>query len=595
MYQLRVRRVFRTIAIYVVGSWLVLQVAATIFPGVGVPDWAIRYVVIAALSGLPLAAVFAWMYQVTPGGIVRSSASTSSDVDIALRGPDYVIIAAFVIVLIFIGYSTVRWLADVSNQDISSAISPAQKECNARVCAIGVLPLTNLSGNPDEEYFADGITEALISRLARIESLRVISRTTMMMYKGAPKPLPQVARELGIDAVLTGAVRRENGRVRISVQLIQVPIERHLWTYETELALQDVMVLQAELAQGIAQEIEVRTTEAQQRRLTASRPIDPDAFDAYLRGRDLWRRRTQLAKAIEWLERAVSLDPDFAQAWAALADAYVTGWNWNLLPIESGLPKAKAAAERALALDPEFAEAHTSLAAMNWDSWQIAAAEDHFQQAIRLNPSYGLARQWYAEFLSNTAGRPDEALVQAEAARRLDPLLLSANATLAWVEIYAGRYEQARVRLLDLLKSNPEYAFSYSLLAELEVRTGHYADALDVLERSRAADESRDLVDARRARVYAAWGKAEKALPVLEQLATQADRAPEATYDMARAYALLGRPQDALHYLDAAYASHSLYLLRVNTETDFDALRVDHAFCKLVTRTGISSACWSPP
>jgi tetratricopeptide (TPR) repeat protein len=287
----------------------------------------------------------------------------------------------------------------------------------------------------------------------------------------------------------------------------------------------------------------------------------------------------------------VSLDPDFAPAWAALADAYITAWNWAVIPMEEGLPKAKAAAERALTLDPALAEAHTSLASILWDTWQLAAAEDHFEQAIRLNPSYSLARQWYAEFLSNTVGRPDEALAQAEAAQRLDPLLVSTNATLASVEIYAGRYEQARERLRELLKANPEYAWSYSLLAELEVRVGRYAEALDLLERSRVTEEPRDIIEARRARVYAAWGKIDKALPILERLAAHVDRPPEATYEMTRAYARLGRPQDALRYLDAAYAARNLYLLRLNTETDFDAMRVDREFCDLVTRIGIPSAC----
>lgn len=586
---LRVRRVFSTVAIYAIGAWLVLQVAETVFPGLGVPDWAIRFVIIAALAGLPLAVVFAWAYQITPQGIVRSASSGNGDV--ALRNADYAIIGALLIVLALIGYYAVSRLADVANQTTSSALIPGQHECDAGICAIAVLPFANLSGNPDQEYFADGITEAMISRLARIESLRLISHTTVMQYKKAPKPLPEIARELGIDAVLAGAVLRENGRVRISVQLIQVPIEHHLWTYETERPLQDTMAVQAELAQGIAQEIRIRTTEKQQQRLTASRPINPEAFDAYLRGRDLWRRRDLPAKAIEWLERSVSLDPDFAPAWAALADAYITAWNWAVIPMEEGLPKAKAAAERALTLDPALAEAHTSLASILWDTWQLAAAEDHFEQAIRLNPSYSLARQWYAEFLSNTVGRPDEALAQAEAAQRLDPLLVSTNATLASVEIYAGRYEQARERLRELLKANPEYAWSYSLLAELEVRVGRYAEALDLLERSRVTEEPRDIIEARRARVYAAWGKIDKALPILERLAAHVDRPPEATYEMARAYARLGRPQDALRYLDAAYAARNLYLLRLNTETDFDAMRVDREFCDLVTRIGIPSAC----
>jgi TolB-like protein/Flp pilus assembly protein TadD len=590
---LRMRRVFHTGAIYAIGAWLVLQVAQTVFPALGVPDWGIRFVIIATLAGLPLAVVFAWIYQVTPHGIVRHSGASDSNDDVALRKGDYAIIGGLLIALTVIGYYALHRLADVSNQATSSALIPGQHECDSGICAIAVLPLANLSGNPGEEYFADGITEALISRLARIESLRVISHTTVMQYKKAPKPLPEIAAELGVDAVLAGAVLREKGRIRISLQLIQVPIEHHLWTYETERPLQDTLVLQSELAQGIAQEISIRTTDEQQQRLTLSRPVDPEAFDAYLRGRDLWRRRDLPTKTIKWLERAVSLDPDFAPAWAALADAYITAWNWAVIPIDEGLPKAKAAAERALVLDPAFAEAHTSLASILWDTGQLAAAEDHFAQAIRLNPSYSLARQWYAEFLSNTAGRFDEALVQAEAARRLDPLLLSTNATLASVEIYAGRYEQARERLRDLLKMNPEHPWSYALLAELEVRVGHYAEALDLLERSRATDVPREIIDARRARAYAAWGKDDDALPILERLAPNLERPSEATYDMARAYARLGRPQDVYRYLDVAYAARNQYLLRLNTETDFDAMRRERRFCDLVTRVGIPATCSS--
>jgi len=271
-----------------------------------------------------------------------------------------------------------------------------------RIHSIAVLPLRNLSGDPAQEYFADGMTEALITSLGRVGGLRVISRTSAMHYKGSHQTLPEIARQLHVDAVVEGAVLREGNRVRITTQLVEASTDRHLWAESYEGDLRNVLALEDKVARAITNEVKIRLSLQEQTRLASARPVNPEAYDAYLKGRYQWDDWTEvgLKKSIEYFAHAAKQDPDYAPAWAGLADAYVLMSLFGFVPSDVALPKAKAAALRAIQLDQTLSEAHVSLAGIHLHlEWSWSASEAELRQAIALNPNNALAHQFYGYYL----------------------------------------------------------------------------------------------------------------------------------------------------------------------------------------------------
>ena len=328
-----------------------------------------------------------------------------------------------------------------------------------RIESIAVLPLENLSGDPEQEYFADGMTDALITNLAQISSLRVISRTSVMGYKGTRKPLQAIGRELNVEAVLEGTVVRFPQRVRITSQLVHAPTGRLLWAKSYERNESDLISLQADVARAIVTEIGIKLTPREQLRLAKARPLSPEAYEAYLRGRYFWNNRTEISikRGIEYFEQAIQKDPDCAQAFAGLADSYSVLGFYGMLRPNDAFPKSKAAALRALEIDDTLAEAHTALASnhFNYD-WDWSGAEREFKRAIELNPNYGLAHVWYGLFL-RAMGREAEWLNELRRIHEVDPLSpLSSSGYLA-----RGQYDSAIEELHKTLEMHPYFAFGY--------------------------------------------------------------------------------------------------------------------------------------
>src|SRR5437016_1608685 len=321
--------------------------------------------------------------------------------------------------------------------------------------ALAVLPLENLSRDPEQEYFAEGLTEALITTLAKIGELRVVSRTSAMQYKGVHKPLREIARELEVDAIVEGTVLRVEDRIRITAQLIDAPKETHLWAESYERDLRDVLALQAEVAQAIAREIRVKLTPVDQARFAEVRAVDPDAYEAYLRGRYHWNRRpSEFAKAIQCFQEAIAKDSTYVAAYAGLADC-LSGLNvWGIVPASEGSVKAKALAQKALEMDHSSAEAHVSLAFATMYHYDFLTAEREFERAIELNPRYTLAHQLFGWYLC-TMDRYEEAYAEFQRAIRLDPLSSVIHAMLGNVLIYARRYDQALKQCAKALELDP--------------------------------------------------------------------------------------------------------------------------------------------
>jgi serine/threonine-protein kinase len=355
-----------------------------------------------------------------------------------------------------------------------------------RVHSLAVLPLENLSRDPQQEYFADGMTEELITRLSKMGNLQVTSRTSIMGYKQTRKKVPEIARELGVDTILEGSVLRDGQRVKVTAQLIDASSDRHIWADSYERDMKDILPLQSEVAKAVAREVGVQLTPSGQAGLAAAtRPVIPAAYDAYVRGRHAWNKRGEasLRESIRLFQESIDADPTYAPAYAGMADCYSQLGYGNYLSPEDSFPRAKAAAQRALELDPNLAEGHASLgfATMYFD-WDFAAAEREYRRAIELNPNSALAHQWYA-YLLTARERPErEAAAQIATAKKLDPLSVPINTDQAYVLYYYGKVEEALRSVHMALEMDPKNPLAHFWLVRIYTSQGKYAEAEAELE-----------------------------------------------------------------------------------------------------------------
>jgi serine/threonine-protein kinase len=431
-------------------------------------------------------------------------------------------------------------------------------EADLTIRSLAVMPLDNMSGDASQDYFADGMTEALIMDIARIQSLRVISRTSVMPYKQVKKPLPQIARELNnVDAFLEGSVQLEGSRVRINVQLIHAKSDRHLWANSYDRELRDVLGLQMEIARTIAREIRARLSPHEERNLAGARAVHPEAHAEYLLGQHQLRKasREGSEKAIEHFSRAIAQDSGHALAYAGLAEAYDSLSTFYLAP-EVALPQAKAAALRAVELDDTLAEAHASLGLVRlvYD-WDWAAAEKAFRRALELNPISAKAHLGYGVYLA-TLGRFDEALQEESRARELDPLGVSARgySLLPWY--FSRRYEAAIQRCQEALQVEPQLGQALSLAAMSYLQLGRRAEALAAAERTLQLKQSPPLL-AQAGVVFAEAGKKTEAYRLIDKMIEQSRQRYVCGYNIAGVYVALGEYNRAYQWLEEAFRQRS--------------------------------------
>jgi TolB-like protein/thioredoxin-like negative regulator of GroEL len=455
---------------------------------------------------------------------------------------------------------------------------------------LAVLPLENFSNDPTQEYFSDGMTEALITELAQISALRVISRTSVMQYKGAKKPLPQIARELNVDAIVEGSVLRSEGKVRITAQLVQAAPERHLWAKSYERDLRDIMSIQSKVAQSVAEEIRIKLTEQEESRLQKPRLVKPEAHDAYLRGRYYWNKgeREDAEKARKYFEQALEKDPHYAQAYAGLADYY------SVLPFYSGstpdevFPKAKAAVAKALELDDSLAEAHASRAyILTYYDWNWTDAEREFQRALALNPNEATAHHRYSRYLSSL-GRVDEALGEIKRAQELDPLSPLIRANVGVVYYFGRNYDSAINQLQNVLKENQGFSVAHWGLGLAYEQKGMQAEAIGELERADALSKHRSTnTIASLGHAYATAGQKAKARKILEELQGHAKQENISGYQFALVFAGLGEKDRSFEALEKAFRERSTLLTYLKMDPRFDPLRSDPRFQDLLHSIGL--------
>jgi TolB-like protein/DNA-binding winged helix-turn-helix (wHTH) protein/Tfp pilus assembly protein PilF len=448
-----------------------------------------------------------------------------------------------------------------------------------------VLPLENLSGDKAQEYFADGMTDELIANLAKIRSLRVISRATAMAYKGTREPLSQIARELNVDAVVEGTVLRVDSRVRITAELVQVSTDHHLWaeTYESQLG--DVLALQNRVSSAIVNEIRINLTPEEQERLAKNPAVAPDAYENYLKGRYYWNIRSDenLTKAIAYFQRATHADPHYALAYAGLSDCYaiISAKIFGTMSSAEAAPKAKAAAQRALEIDPTLAEAETSLATVKFNyDWDWAGSADGFRSAIQLNPSYATAFQRYSLYLIAMA-HPAESFEQINRARELDPLSISINFSLGWRLYMARQYDRAIEQLKNTLEMDPSYELSHLVLGEAYEEKGNFDLAIPELRAAVELSHGTPLTVSALAHAYGRTGQKAQAEKLLDSLRIESRKQYVSPYYFAVVYTSLGRNSEALDCLEQAYADRSNGLVFLQVEPELDALRANPRFLAL--------------
>ncbi|MBF8295747.1 MAG: Adenylate cyclase [Bacteroidetes bacterium] len=465
---------------------------------------------------------------------------------------------------------------------------PPTKE---KIESLAVLPLENIGQDPDQEYFADGVTEALITYLSKISALRVISRTSAMQYKGVKKPLPQIARELNVDALIEGSVLREGTQVRITVRLIQGSTDEHLWAESYQRELRGVLVLQSEMAQVIARQIGMRVSPEERARLTNARPVNPKAQELYLKGRFYWNMRTQdgIRKGTEYFQQAIEEDPGYPLAYAGIADCYALLGSPGLvaLPPREAFPKATAAAMKALEGDSTLGEAHTSLAFVKlvYD-WAWSDAQKGFHRAIELNPGYATAHHWFGLIYFVAMGQFDEALAEMKRAAELDPLSLVINTDVGRTLYFARQYDQAIEQLRKTLKMDPEFFRAHWNLGLVYEQKGMFEEAIAAFQRAKAFSSDNLLATGALGHAYAISGRRDEALKVIEELRKESRKKYVPAYQFAAIYAGLKDNDRAFAWLERAYEERSPTLTWLQVDPVLDSLRPDPRFTALLKKVG---------
>jgi serine/threonine-protein kinase len=460
------------------------------------------------------------------------------------------------------------------------AVQPAQ------IKSLAVLPLENLSGDAAQEYFADGMTEALISNLTQVRALRVISRTSVMRFKGSRKPLAEIARELNVEAVIEGSVQRAGGRVKITARLIEAVNETPLRSFDYEREVADVLKLQGEVARAVADEIRIQVTAEERARLAAARRINPEAHNLYLLGLYHWNKRNEegLNKGIEYFRQAIDKDPTYALAYVGLAECHHVLAGSEYENPQEFYPKGKAYAEQALALDGTLAEARTTLASVKaWYEWDYPGTEQEFKRAIDLNPRYTTAYQRFGFFLTNM-GRSSESFTLIRRALELDPTSANLNSSLGWYLYFARQYDQASAQLRKTLELEPNYLNALIRLGEVYTQQGKYAEA--IAELNKAAEISRYRAVATLGFTWAVAGEKAKARQALAELQEMAKQRYVSPVDFAAIHTGLGERDQAFAWLEKGFQTRVGRMVYLKMEPMFDGLRSDPRWQELIRRIG---------
>jgi TolB-like protein/Tfp pilus assembly protein PilF len=545
-----------------------IEVAGTVFPGFGIPDWAFRFVVIVLALGFVPVMIFTWAYEVTPEGlkrekdVVRDAATEQR----TARRLDGLTIGLIVVALVFIAVDRL-WLGSLTGEPPAPAVGQATEAASANASgtelprnSVAVLPFANRSDNPKDVFFVDGIHDDLLTYISQIGSLKVISRTSVMEYRDTLKKIPQIARELGVAHVLEGGVQRAVDQVRINVQLIEARTDDHLWSqiYDRELTATNIFAIQSEIAGAIAEALRAELTPQTRERIERVPTENLAALEEYFLGRQSMGTRTvvDLARAVEHLEQAVALDPEFALAHASLALAYALYRNYAGLPLDDWYDKGEAAAERALSLDPGLAEAYTSVATIKWYRQDYEGAERAFKRAIQFNPNEAQAFQWLGVMLGMSMGRLEEGLGYSRKAVTLNPKSAIMLADYGEVLNRAGRPDEARAQYRQAVAIEPRFSKGHRLLGDLAIDSGELDQAISAYHKALDIEPGNWRLFSRMGSIYLFLGDDQRAEYWFRLALEQAPRGVEQIgADLGSLYMFRGDKERAREQFDSALAT----------------------------------------
>ena len=574
--ELKRRNVYKVAIAYGVVAWLLIQIATQVFPFFEIPNWVVRLVVLVITIGFPVALIIAWAFELTPEGLKRTETADAEHSAGRSRKRTWIyvviIAGAISIGLFFLGRYT-------SSKQNAGAELPGK--------SIAVLPFDNLSRDPDNAYFAEGVQDEILTRLAKVADLKVISRTSTQKYKSAPDNLRDIAKQLGVSNILEGSVQRAGDQVRVTVQLINATTDAHLWAESYDRALTDIFTVESEIAKTIADTLRAKLTGSEERMMSKKPTANPEAYELYLKGRFFWNKRTgvDLRKSIDYFDQAVAKDPSYALAYAGLADAYVLLSGFGAASPKDSLPEAKAAAEKGLDLDGTLGEAHASLAqALLAYDFNFARANREFRRAIELNPNYATAHHWYGESVLTPLGQFEDAVAELKRALQLDPLSVIINADVGTVLTSARRYDEAIEQLRKTLEMDPSFYYAHYHLGEALEMKGLNEDAVAEYEKATALNDD-PVPQALLGHLYAKIGKKNEARQILQHLHESSKQHYVSPYLFAMIHIGLGEKDQAIDFLEKTYEDRDGYSIAfIKVDPFLDPLRSDPRFEALVQK-----------
>ena len=585
--ELKRRNVYKVAVAYAVVSWLLLQAASIFFPAFDAPPWLMRLFIIVIVLGFPVALVFSWAFEITPEGIKLESEIAPNE-SIKRRTGRKIVGITVGLAVIAAGLMLFQLVRSRPTVTPREAVSTARTEvATGPVSAksIAVLPFDNLSRDPDNAYFCEGVQDEILTRLARVADLKVISRTSTQHFKSAPENLPEIAKQLGVAHVLEGSVQKASDQVRVNVQLINAITDAHLWAETYDRKLTDIFAVESEIAKTIAETLQAKLSGLEKSSMAKTPTVNPEAYELYLKGRFFWNKRTgdDLRKSIEYLKQAIAKDPGYALAYAALADSYgLLRFYGGASSAESEVP-AEPAAKKALELDDSLAEAHAALGLIATEELEVNRGVIEQERAIQLNPNYATAHHWLGLALA-TLRQSDRSIGELERALELDPLSMIINADLSIIYLYAGRYDAAEVQARKALEIDPRsFVAHYYLGAALQL-TRRIKEAIP--EFQKAVELNNDPYSiAMLAQAYARNGQMDEARNLLAHLNEMAKSAEVPEYALALVYTSLGEKERAIEALEHGFAGgNKSYLFLLPGDPFLNDLRGDPRFEALVQK-----------
>lgn len=567
--ELKRRHVYKVAIAYAIVGWLLIQIATQVFPFLEIPTWIVRLVIVLVAAGFPIALVIAWAFELTPEGIRRTEGadlidSGSGQVLPAGHTPKKrtwiyiaVIGAALSIGLFFVGRYTARNVAGSSTSEM-----PAK--------SIAVLPFDNLSRDPDNAFFAEGVQDEILTRLAKVADLKVISRTSTTHFKSSPENLPQIAKQLGVMHILEGSVQKANDAVRVNVQLINAMTDAHLWADTYDRKLTDIFAVESDIAKTIAETLQAKLTGSEMQMMEAHPTSDMTAYELYHKGRSLWGKRTgdNIPKAIAFFEQAIAQDPNYALAYAGLSSAYVLAPFYAGADRREAWAKAKETALKALRLDPNLSEAHLALGkVLFFSEIDLAGALHEYKRAIELKPNDADAHHWYSNDALCALGRFEEAIVEGKRSVELDPLSIVINADLGVTYCYARRFDESTKQLRKTLELDPTSFYTHYNLGILLQATGDISGAIVEYEKAKQLNDDNTFVSALYTAAKAHAGDKDSAMRMLSEFDKISQEREVLSYYRALLYLGLNNKDEALRWLEQSYEERD--------GSDISAIKVD--------------------